>query len=106
MPTYLLLSKLTPEGRKTLHSEPQRIEEVNRELGSMGVNVLSQYALLGVYDFATIVEAPDNATIAHLSIDVGSRGTLEITTLPALTIGELTRGLSSPEHLGKGESTG
>ena len=32
MPTYILLSTLTPEGRQTLHRNPERLEEVNREI--------------------------------------------------------------------------
>ncbi len=103
MPTYMLLSKLTPEGRKTLHSQPGRLEEVNHEMERLGVRVLAQYGLLGAYDFVTILEAPDNETVAHLSIDLGSRGTMEIMTFPALPITDLTRGLQGPEHLGKGQ---
>ena len=102
MPSYMLLSKLTPEGRKTLHEQPGRLAEVNHEMERLGVKVVAQYGLLGAYDFVTIVEAPDNQTVAHLSIDLGSRGTLEITTFPASPISELTRGLQGPEHLGKG----
>jgi uncharacterized protein with GYD domain len=29
MPTYVLLSTLTPEGRQTLHKDPDRLEAVN-----------------------------------------------------------------------------
>jgi uncharacterized protein with GYD domain len=102
MPTYVLLSKLTPEGRKTVHEHPDRVEEVNRELRRMDVVVIAQYALLGPYDFITIVEAPDNETVAHLSIDLGSRGTLEMTTLPAILVPDLLQKLLSPKQLGKG----
>ena len=80
MPTYILLSTLTPEGSQTLHNNPERIEEVNSEIAEFGCTVLGQYATLGSYDFVTIVEAPDNETIAHLSIDLSSRGTVRITT--------------------------
>jgi uncharacterized protein with GYD domain len=102
MPTYVLLSKLTPEGRRTVHEHPDRVEEVNRELGRMDVVVIAQYALLGPYDFITIVEAPDNETVAHLSIDLGSRGTLEMTTLPAILVPDLMQKLLSSKQLGKG----
>ena len=102
MPTYVLLSKLTPEGRQTLHEHPDRLEAVNRELTHMDVQVVAQYALLGPYDFLTIVEAADNETVAHLSIDLGSRGTMEMMTLPALTIPALTEKLHGPQQLGKG----
>ena len=88
MPRYILLSKLTDEGWKTVKSRPERIKEVNRELEAFGVKVLSQYATLGEYDFVNVVEAADNKTIAQVSIELGSRGTIQITTIPAIPIDE------------------
>ncbi len=88
MPHYILLSKLTDEGWKTVKSRPERIKEVNRELEGFGVKVLSQYATLGEFDFVNIVEATDNKTIAKVSIELGSRGTIQIKTLPAIPIEE------------------
>ncbi|MDH5448675.1 MAG: GYD domain-containing protein [Candidatus Bathyarchaeota archaeon] len=88
MPYYILLSKLTDEGWETIKTRPERIKEVNRELEAFGVKVLSQYATLGNYDFVNIVEAPDNKTVAKVSIELGSRGTIQITTMPAIPIDE------------------
>ena len=88
MPTYILLSKLTDEGWKTVREKPERIKEVNRELEAMGVKVVHQYATLGSYDFVNIVEAPDNKTIARISIEMGSRGTIQIMSIPAIPIDE------------------
>jgi uncharacterized protein with GYD domain len=88
MPTYILLSKLTDEGWKTVREKPERIKEVNRELEAMGVKVVHQYATLGSYDFVNIVEAPDNKTIARISIEMGSRGTVQIMSVPAIPIDE------------------
>jgi len=81
-----MLSTLTDEGRKTIKKHPERIEEVNREIESMGAKVLAQYALLGEYDFLNILEAPNNEAIAKLSIELGSRGTVHIITLPAIPV--------------------
>ncbi len=86
MPIYIMLSSLTDEGRKTIKKHPERIEEVNREIESMGSKVLAQYALLGEYDFLNILEAPNNEAIAKLSIELGSRGTIQIITLPAIPV--------------------
>jgi uncharacterized protein with GYD domain len=86
MPIYIMLSTLTDEGRKTLKKHPERIEEVNREIESMGSKVLAQYAVLGEYDFLNILEAPNNEAIAKLSIELGSRGTIQIVTLPAIPV--------------------
>ena len=63
--------------------------------------MLGQYATLGKYDFVTIVEAPDSETAAHLSIDLGSRGTVNLETLPALTPQHLREVLKGPKQMGK-----
>ena len=64
MPMYVLLSTLTPEGRRTLHERPGRLDAVNQEIESIGCRVIIQYAVLGPYDFVTVIEAPDNSTAA------------------------------------------
>jgi uncharacterized protein with GYD domain len=101
MPTYVLLSTLTPEGRQTLHKDPDRLEEVNQEISDFGCSILAQYALLGECDFITVIEAPDNETVAHLSVDLGSRGTVNIVTLPAIPIAALRAKLKGPKQIGK-----
>jgi uncharacterized protein with GYD domain len=101
MPTYVLLTSLTPEGSQTLHKNPDRLEEVNKEITDFGCRVVTQYAVLGSYDFLTIVDAPDNETIAHLSVDLASRGTLKISTLPAIPIQTLRDKLKGSKQMGR-----
>lgn len=86
MAIYVLLSNLTDEGRKTLKERPERLKEVNQEIERMGARVVTQYAVLGSYDFVNIVEAPTNEVIARISVELGSRGTVQLTTLPAMSI--------------------
>lgn len=93
MPTYVMLSNLTDEGSKTIKHNPERIKEVNAELAALGVKVVAQYATLGAYDFVNIVEAADNLAIARVSAELGSRGTLRLTTLPAIDIDTLIAAL-------------
>ncbi|MDD4924848.1 MAG: GYD domain-containing protein, partial [Dehalococcoidales bacterium] len=81
MPTYIMLTKLTDEGRKTIKTKPERILEVNREVEAMGVKIKTQYALLGNYDFLNIIEAASNEAVAKLAVELGSRGTLRSTTM-------------------------
>jgi uncharacterized protein with GYD domain len=88
MPYYILLSSLTDEGWKTVREKPERIKEVNKELEAFGAKVISQYAVLGPYDFVSIVEAPNNQTIARISIELGSRGTVRILSVAAIPIDE------------------
>jgi uncharacterized protein with GYD domain len=96
--TYIMLSKLTDEGRKTLKERPERLQEVNKEVETMGGRVTAQYAVLGGYDFVNVVEAPSNEVIARISVELGSRGTVEIATFPAMavpTFVQMLRGASS-----------
>lgn len=95
MAKYILLSTLTESGRETLKKNPERIKEVNEELKELGIEVLKQWAVLGPYDFVNLVEAPDNEAIFKLSVELGSRGTVEITSMPAITIDELIKTLKS-----------
>ena len=88
MPIYILLSTLTDEGRRTVKERPERIQEVNKELEALGTKVLSQYVVLGPYDFVNVVEAPDNKTIARVSMELGSRGTIQIMSMAAIPINE------------------
>jgi uncharacterized protein with GYD domain len=84
---------MTPEGQKTLKAKPERIKEVNKEIEAFGVKVLEQYAVLGPYDFVNIVEAEDNDTVFKMSVELGSRGTIKILSMPAITIDELIKTL-------------
>lgn len=93
MATYVVLSTLTDEGRKTIKQNPARILEVNKELESMGVTVKEQYAVLGPYDFVNIVDAPDNDAIMRMSVELGSRGSVQLLTLVALPVKEFIRKL-------------
>jgi uncharacterized protein with GYD domain len=91
MAIYVMLTTLTDEGRKTIKSNPQRIKEVNNEVESMGVKILTQYALLGPYDFVNILDAPDNKAIAKVAVELGSRGTLQTLTLAAMSVDEFIK---------------
>ena len=94
MPTYILLTNLTAQGVQTLKSNPERLREVNRDVEELGARVIHQWATLGPYDFVNVVEAPDNATIARVSVELGARGSANLQTLSALTIDEFLATLS------------
>jgi uncharacterized protein with GYD domain len=88
MATYIMLTTLTDEGRKTIKENPNRIREVNKEVEAMGVRIVAQYAVLGPYDFVNILDAKDNKTVTRVAIELGARGTLQTLTMSALTLDE------------------
>ena len=93
MPTYIMLSTLTPEGVQTVKNNPQRIREVNAEVEQLGASVKAQWAVLGRFDFVSIVEAPDDTTMARVSLELGSRGTGRFETLSAIPIDDFIASL-------------
>jgi uncharacterized protein with GYD domain len=89
MPTYVMLTTLTDEGRKTIKNNPERIQDVNKEVEAMGIRIISQLSLLGPYDFINILEAPNNEAVVKLAVELGSRGTLQTLTMAAMPIEKL-----------------
>ena len=94
MATYILLTTLTPQGLSSLRAVPERLLEVNRELESMGALVRRQWALLGSYDFLSIVEADTTETILAAAMNLAARGSASIETLPAVSIDEFLAGIT------------
>jgi uncharacterized protein with GYD domain len=86
MAKFVMLTTLTDEGRKTITENPARIKEVNKEVEAMGAKILSQYAVLGPYDFVNILEAPSNEAISRVAIALGARGTLQTMTMAAMDV--------------------
>lgn len=93
MPTYILLTTLTPEGVQTVKNNPQRIKEVNNEVEQLGASVKAQWATLGHIDFISVVEAPDESAMARISLELGSRGTARYETLTAIPIDDFIASL-------------
>jgi uncharacterized protein with GYD domain len=94
--TFLLLSTLSPQGLQTLAATPERLLEVNREIENIGGRVVRQWALLGAYDFLSVVEAPDERTISRLSVELAARGSASFQTLTAISVDEFIELLDRP----------
>ena len=88
-----MLSTLGPGGWATLQEKPERLHEVTREVESMGLKVIAQYALMGQWDFLNIIEAPDEKTMARAAVTLAARGTMRTTTLQAIPIADLIEAL-------------
>jgi len=93
-----MLTTLTDAGRKALQEDPEILKEINKEVEFMGVKMLTQYALLGQYDFVNIVEAPNNEAVAKLAIRLSAKGTTQTLTLAAISIDDLIATLKEREQ--------
>jgi len=102
MRTFILLSTLSPQGMQTLRATPERLLEVNREVEALGGRVVNQWALLGDYDFLSVIEAPDEKAVARLTLELSARGSAHFETLPAIDVDEmieLMAGVNQPPEL-------
>ncbi len=104
MATFIMLSRLSPEGMKTLRDNPERIQEVNREVRGFGARVVQQYALLSHHNFITVLEAPDAETVSRVSVELSSRATASYETLPAIEVDEFVARLRGEEERAKVEA--
>lgn len=92
MPKYIILSKVTSEGLETLKENPRRIKEVNEEVATKyGIKVINQFVVMGPYDFVNVVEAPDNNAVVKMAVELGSRGTIQTLTMPAIDVDEFIK---------------
>jgi uncharacterized protein with GYD domain len=76
MPTYVVLTRLTPEAVKT-PGELKRLERVVAEHVRRDVpqaKWIANYAILGPYDYLDIFEAPDETTAAKVVMIIRSYG--------------------------------
>ncbi len=93
MAYYLQLVVLTDKGRRNFEDNPDWINEVNKHIELMGAKILTQYALLGQYDFVNIIEAPSDEVAAKVAIRLSSTGDIQPLTLAAPPIDKLIESL-------------
>ena len=89
MAIYFLLGTLTNEGQRMLHGNPDLVSDTAADLEVEGAKILGQYAVLGHYDFITMVLADENEAVARLSAELGARTGLHFETLSAVAVGFL-----------------
>ncbi len=93
MSVYVMLTSLTDAGRKATDEDPDSLREINKEMEYMGVKILAQYALLGQYDFVSILEASSNEAVARLATRLSGKGTMQTLTMAAMKIDDLIAAL-------------
>ncbi len=98
MAYYLQLVVLTDQGRRNFQENPEWIKEVNKDIEHMGAKILTQYALLGTYDFVNIIEVANDESAAKLSIKLSATGALQPTTLAAIPLDNLIDSLKKEKH--------
>jgi len=85
MATYIILLRFTQQGIKNIKESPDRVDAAKQTFRAMGAEVKEFYSVMGKYDTVLVVEAPDDETIAKLTLAMGSLGNVRTETLRAFT---------------------
>ena len=88
MNTYMMLMKFTTPGFESIKDGKAGRAAGKRAAKAMGINWKHQYLVMGPYDIITILEAPDDETIAKFALIAGQSGSFTSQTLRIFTESE------------------
>lgn len=89
MATFVVLGIWTEQGAKKFADAPARARANEANVAAMGGKVVGTYLTLGSYDFVSIVEAPDDATLTAGLLVLGAAGNIRTVTMRAFGISEM-----------------
>ena len=71
---------------------------MDKEIELMGAKILTQYALLGQFDFVNVIEAASDEIAAKLAIKLSATGNFQPMTLAAIPLDKLIDSLKKDSH--------
>jgi uncharacterized protein with GYD domain len=89
MPRYVVLIDWTEQGVRDYKNSVDRYGAASSQLEGMGVRFTDIYWTLGNHDLVTVVEAPDDETVAAGLLAVAGAGNIRTTTLRAFDQDEM-----------------
>jgi len=91
MPTYITLSTLTDQGVRNMKDLARRLQNAEQTFTAMGATLREVYLMMGQYDYVVIAEAPDDETIARVSLAIAGQGNVRTQTVRAFDRSEMLR---------------
>jgi uncharacterized protein with GYD domain len=91
MPTYITLIRFTEKGITNIKQSPARIEAARQAFRAVGAEIKQWFLVLGQYDVVIVAEAPNDETMAKLSLSIGSLGNVRMETLRAFSEDEFRK---------------
>lgn len=98
MPKYLIQASYTADGLKGLAKDKGSGRKAALQAAAKAVKakVEAFYFAFGTHDVVVIVDAPDNISIAAMSLAAGAAGAVHIQTTPLLTVDEVDQAIEMP----------
>ena len=89
MATFVILGNWTEKGAKDFAGAPERSRVQEAAAAAMGGRIVGTWWTLGKYDFVSVVEAPDDATITAGMLVLGAAGNARTVTMRAFGLAEM-----------------
>jgi uncharacterized protein with GYD domain len=91
MPMYISLINWTEQGRRNVKESAKRFALAKQAIEKTGTKLHNVFYTMGRYDMIGVVEAPNDETIAKITLMLESQGNLHFETLKAFTVEEATK---------------
>jgi uncharacterized protein with GYD domain len=91
MPVYVTLFKWTDQGRTKTKDLAARYADGQQRIKDAGGKEIGTYVVMGQYDMVSVVEAPDDETIAKIALGIAGRGNASTETLRGFTMNEVSK---------------
>lgn len=89
MPKYVVLIDWTEQGVRDFKSSVDRYEAASDQLEALGIRFTDIYWTLGTHDLVSMVDAPDDETLAAGLLAIAGAGNIRTTTLRAFDRDEM-----------------
>jgi uncharacterized protein with GYD domain len=89
MAIYIQLYRWTAQGIRDVKASPGRIDTAFQAAEGMGMHLKGIYVTMGQYDLISVIEAPDDETVAKFTLTLGALGNVKTETLRAFDKDEL-----------------
>jgi uncharacterized protein with GYD domain len=91
MATYVSLVRYTEQGIRSVKESPARLDAAKKLFQAAGGELKQFFLAMGKYDIVIIAEAPDDETVARITLSLGALGNVRTETLRLFTEAEFRK---------------
>lgn len=91
MATYISLIRYTEQGIRAIKDSPTRLDAAKKLFQAAGGELKQFYLAMGKYDLVIVAEAPDDETVARITLSLGALGNVRTQTMRVFNEGEFRK---------------
>jgi uncharacterized protein with GYD domain len=89
--TYISLLRYTEQGIRAIKDSPTRLDAAKKLFQAAGGELKQFYLAMGKYDLVIVAEAPDDETVARITLSLGALGNVRTQTMRVFNEGEFRK---------------